>query len=139
MNWSVPGASVPATALLVCALGALGCSVAEGHSRPVPDRQRDAGASDATVRTAKPHPPLRAIPPWERTNAGSDEIGLTAGELEKRLGAPTEKHSDSWVYRRRPSCGVDFILTDTYVFHDRRVAKVRHESRRTNAECFERY
>lgn len=130
---------LPAAALSVTALGALGCPVAEGHGRVAAERPRDAAAGDGVVRPAAAHTPLRATPPWERTSKASDEIGLTPVELQKRLGAPTEKKNDRWVYRRRPSCGADFILTDTYIFRDGRVEKVGHESRRTNAECFEPY
>lgn len=129
---------VQAAAVFVCAFGAIGCSVAEGHSRTAPDRQRDAAAGDGVGRPASPQPALRATPPWARPSTGRDEIGLTPAELEKRLGAPTEKKGDHWIYRRRPSCGVDFILTDRYIFRDGRVARASHETRRTNAECFER-
>lgn len=139
MNWNQLGDWVPASAMLVCALGALGCSVAEGHSRATRGRQQDAGAGDLVLRPAGPHPVLRATPPWERTSTRSDAIGLTAAELEKRFGAPIEKKGDRWVYRRRPSCGDDFILTDTYTFRGGRVVKFRHESVRTNAVCFDPY
>ena len=111
------------------------CAVPEAHGAPavVGERSGDAGQDEV----APPVEPSKKAPrPRGATEDRADDgtVGLTRQQVQDRLGAPTEKHGNRWIYRYPASCS-DFVTTEELKFKNGRVAKVRTERRRTSAHC----
>jgi hypothetical protein len=134
----------------LCSLGAFGCSVAEAQSVAAPAAIRAAGAGDSVAQSvgersgdagqdevAPPVEPSKKAPrPRGATEDRADDgtVGLTRQQVQDRLGAPTEKHGNRWIYRYPAGCS-DFVTIEELKFKNGRVAKVRTERRRTSAHC----
>lgn len=109
-------------ALVVAACGLSGCVAREvqgAQPRNKPRSGQDAGADS------------KAAPPPDVTK---DEVGLTPTQVQDRLGPPTEKHADRWIYKTTPGCS-DFAFWEVLTFKNGRVSSVRTERRRTNGHC----